>query len=237
MKQIVYALFFLSSFANAQGVTFYAYDQQFQTGDTVRAKVYVSGFNAITAFQWAIMANPAYLTRQAIEVSGALPGYDNSHFSVQSPGYNVQAGEIRSVWTDPYGETLPDETHVFTAVFVAQQPGKLSETIAPYPQGLSLNAWTFPIISVGLTWEIKPQPKKAKRAQNREQYDFSAYPNPSSGPITVTLPAAGRIAVFDALGRLESEVEGAEGVNVVELTTPGVKVIQTEYGTKQVAKQ
>lgn len=60
MKQLLYIFLLLSSFAQAQ-VTFYAYDQAFQTGDTVRAKVFVSGFNAITAFQWALMFDTAAL--------------------------------------------------------------------------------------------------------------------------------------------------------------------------------
>jgi len=169
-------------------------------------------------------------------------------------GYLVEPGEIRSTWVDLWGLTIPENSHVFTMVFVAKKPGKLSESLTTYPQGMSLHAWTVPIVEVPLQWVfleiIKTGPmqcyvsqKVIERAQESvplpaQKIDFAAYPNPTTGNVTLTLPTAGRVTVFDALGRMESETEGIEGANGITLTgATGLKLIKFQGTVKTIIKQ
>ena len=239
MKQILYIFLLFATSAHAQ-VTFTAPDVTYNAGQPVEAKATVSGFDAITAFQWALMFDTAALRLDSLAFPGNLPGYEQvTCFSLHSPGYTLQPGEIRSLWSDPYGETLSDGTHVFSMHFTAKQAGKLSQDIAIYPQGLYPVAYSFPLVPQALYWQFIPAKRPAKFAANdRGESAFSVFPNPARGQVTVTLPASGRVRVFDASGRLESETDGAEGVNEITLTgAAGMKVVQYGSETKKIVNQ
>jgi len=129
MKQLLFFLL-LSVTATAQSIDWDVEDVTFAAGDTVQARFQVYGFQDIGAIQFALKADTAKLQFDGLSFTGALPGYSAECFSWYGlPGYALTPGEIRTVWSDPYGATVADGSEVFSVRFIAKSPGTLHENL------------------------------------------------------------------------------------------------------------
>lgn len=200
----------------AQSLQFQIHNVAFQQGDTVRAKFFCYGYENIGGFQFAMQAETS--TLQALYTESVQP-VEAGHFSFWGmPGFNLQSGEIRCVFTDTYGSDVEDGTNIFTFVFLALQSGKLSET---------LTLWAD-------HWLLKPT---AGTAQPNEGIPFdityisettgtqqdsaisAAYPNPFTDSVYVTLfDGATEAILYDSKGNVVWSMDISKGATEFKIT-------------------
>lgn len=115
-------------------------DVQFTTGQTVEAKFSVSGFNDITSFQFAMKFDTAALAYSSASFTGAIPNFSIDNFGIYYMGYNVEPGEVRTVWYHfaPGGLSVPNGTQIFSLFFIAKKAGQLSTSFPFWPDNQML---------------------------------------------------------------------------------------------------
>jgi len=128
-------------FATGDPVIWTLQDRVLEAGEAVTLDFNVSNFNDIAAYQFAVQFDPSYLAFSHIEtVSSSLPSLSaDANFGL----YNIAEGEIRTLWTNVYGQNVANGTTVFRLHFTAQQGGlKLSEVFALDAKALPEVAYT-----------------------------------------------------------------------------------------------
>ena len=182
MKRVVIFAFVVFAWAaSAQELIITIENRDFKAGDTVRAEYAVQGFNNIVAFQYGMMFDTAALRIAGISDEQPI----NIGFGLFSMGYLVEPGEIRCVFTDPYGVTLDDGELLYSVVFVAKKDGDLSQFFAMYPQGLTAHAWQFLLTEIPFSVIFTDVSEGLSTNEQSGQAGISVSPNPTPDLIRV----------------------------------------------------
>jgi len=240
MKYILFLFLFFTFTADAQFAWKFQ-DRLFEPGETVTADCWVSGFDSIGAFQFSLAYDSAALKIDLdtpFVFTGLIPWTAAEFSHGLQPGCASAANEIRLVWADPYTFTYANGK-AFSIRFTAKTAGSVCKSIWMLNGPMWPEAWDDNLLNaVPMTVGCIPLRRPTMKQREQETLAFAAYPNPTAGLITVTLPTSGRITVFDALGRVESEMEGVEGANEITLTgANGIKAIEFQGTIKMVVKQ
>ena len=187
-----------------------------------------------------------------LEFTGSVPGLDNGDFSWHSkPGYNLPAGQLRSVWSNPYGSTVADGLIIFKIRLKAKQAGSLSQTLNLWP-----NHFLKPSCykAIPLTWlgympfvyVAESQEETTATVEPPNRVFISASPNPvsetlflginlaQSEKILVNLYDANGYAVF---GQRYEHPGGQQGFKVEMPTTPGMYLLTVQSSDGVTAKK
>lgn len=193
------------------GVNWYMENKTFNTNDTVSLKVTVNGFVNITCFQYAFKFDTFKLRLITVNTSpitftGALSSYGSGSWSwYGKPGYNLTPGEMRTVWSNPYGKTVVEGTHVYTIKFVAKASGSL--------QGGGFSCWVnhpiikptaykFPLVSIPTSYTYLPPAQLEEGLEDRDVKisTIKVYPNPFFDYFSVS--ESGNLEIYNLQGQL-----------------------------------
>lgn len=109
-----------------QGITWTIQDKMFNVGDTVKADFNISDFNNIVAYQFAMKFDTSVFTFLGVEFAPNNPLQLNSgDFGF----YQLPKGLIRHLWSNPYGQSIPTNTYMFSYKFKAKKAGQLSKIL------------------------------------------------------------------------------------------------------------
>ena len=110
-------------------------DATFTTGQTVEAKFSVSGFDDLTAFQFAMQFDTATLGYQNITFTGAIPYFNLDCIGMEWMGYFLEPGEVRVAWVHyaAGGLSIPAGTECFSLFFTAKKAGTLAAAFPHWP--------------------------------------------------------------------------------------------------------
>lgn len=216
-------------------------DEVLQAGKEYAVTFRTAQFHHLTGYQLALLANPAHLQILAVDLSATplqLSQADN--FGL----YNSAAGEIRSVWLDPAGKSLPENAPVFTLRFRALTSGLLlsdvlrldTDILVPeaYALGQGRADMHLAFADAQTTTTINPATAAGVQLlQNR--------PNPFSEVTTIgfVLPQAcdAQLRVFDATGhellRLNKTYPAGYSEEAVRLDAVGILYyeLNTPFGS------
>jgi len=212
MKGIFALIFYLLFAASLQSqVLFTIQDVTFQQGDTVRAEYVASSFEGIGSFQFAMKHDTGALRFSHLEFNGEIPSLGVGDFSWHGlPGYNLQPGELRCVWSNPYGSTVADNTHIFSVVFVAKTSGSLSSGFWVWENHpiLKPNAYkAIPLQSVGLDIAYIDESGGLTSTNDVAQSPITVFPNPFADSFNVSLPGdVHTLRLYNSQGALMWEV-------------------------------
>jgi hypothetical protein len=223
-------------------------DRKIQEGETLEVSFTVSNFTDIAAYQFALGFDPAALEFQSVEVlTDLIPLSVEGNFGF----FNVEAGEIRALFSTLPGQDMPADQPVFRLIFKALESGqKLSEVLQIDPEVIPAIAFNTDLDETGVELEfvqevvsISPEPAAGSKVELRQNR-----PNPFDRETTIgfVLPEAcdAQLRVYDVNGiellrinktyeagyheeNLNIEKQGGGGLLFCELTTPyGVAVLK-----------
>jgi len=198
------AIFFLFFSLSASGqVLFTIPDQPLSDGATVSAGFHFYGYDDVASFQFALQYDTSALEYASMDFTGAIPGFDEDWFSFAGPNSANLANEIRSLYSQPTGLTLPEGELVFTMNFVSKTTGSLSQHLRFWPN--------HPVLSPkahyqDLSWapiELVFTDVLSVQA-NDVPATLSVYPSQGHGDKTLKIvadkPAEYLVSVFDMAG-------------------------------------
>lgn len=236
MKNILTLFFSLFlALASAQ-VTLQIQDVDFEAGDTVSADVRTFGFVNIAVFQKTMRWDTAQLDFVGLEFTGELPLLNSGDFSWYGlPGYNLQHGEMRCVYAVIYGETLEDNTHIYSVVFVAKTSGSLSSSFWLWDKfPVKPMAYTQQLQNVGL--EVVYTAEQGLAATGEENpVQPKIYPNPFSDSFTVEFDGeCDSVSLFYLTGKqawsANAQYSNLARFEVDNNFAPGVYVLRVSKG-------
>jgi hypothetical protein len=112
----------------------------------------MAAFDNLAGYQFAFDFDADALELLSVEaISSPLGLTSAGHFGL----YQAAAGEIRSAWIDPYGQTIAAEMPVFALRFAVKQSGaKLSEVLRMKPKAISPEAYNMDHQVAGIELEF-----------------------------------------------------------------------------------
>ena len=251
MKQFFLLLLLLFSYTSQAQFTWSFEDRIFNAGDTVQARVWVSGFDSIGAFQYSLEYDSNNLMIRLdtpFTFTGLIP-YTSEEFShgLQaglSPYFYYPKNQIKTVWADPDSFTYPNG-HVYTIWFIARQSSTICESIKVLngPFDMPIEAWHQNLITpVELIAECIPL-RKPERVDfpipSRENLEeIKIYPNPTSEFIYVDSTEPVEVTVFNQLGQLtfsnkvyskDQPIFIEQGVNIVRIISKDKTILKQVY--------
>ncbi len=182
-------------------------DRMLMAGATEEIDFVALDFTDIAAYQFALRFDTAILHFEQIEVlTNGIPLDPDGNFGL----YNIQAGEIRNLWSVAHGLNLPPATKVFRLRFTVKSGGKLlSEVLALAPDVLTPVAYNSALadkslhLLFGNYYVVYPREQEVTEDPSLA---LTAFPNPCTNQVTVrfSMRAAGvaRLQVVDSSGRL-----------------------------------
>lgn len=213
-------------------------DEVLQAGKEYAVTFRAAHFQNLTGYQFAVQTETAHLQWLDVETAPTpLHLSKADHFGL----YNIAAGEIRSVWLDPAGQTLPENAPVFTLRFRALTSGLLlsdvlrlgTQVLTPEAYSLGQGRSDVHLVFADAQTTATTNPATAAGVQLLQNR-----PNPFSEFTTIGFvlpqPCDAQLRVFDATGRelirlnknypagySEEAVRlDATGILYYELTTP-----------------
>ncbi len=191
--------------ANETPLVWLTQDQMLTAGQEYNVTFRASHFEALAGYQFALKFETSRLQLLDVETTKtALSLSKEENFGL----YQIADGEIRSAWSDPAGQSLPEGTPVFTLRFRALKGGMLlSEAIRLDANILGPEAYTVEqgqaevqlVFTDAQTTDVTNPAALAgvQLLQNR--------PNPFSGVTTIGFvlpqPCDAQLRVFDVTGR------------------------------------
>lgn len=182
-------------------------DRVLQTGSTEDVDFVALNFTDIAAFQFGLHFDTALLHFEQIEVlTTGIPLNADGNFGL----YTVEAGEIRSLWSAPFGLSLPAATKVFRLRFTVRAGGKkLGEALALDPNLLAPVAYNSALAdkSIHLFFAdyVAVDPRGEPGQAGGLTPELTNFPNPFTDctRIRFFVPEAGpvQLTVTDAAGR------------------------------------
>lgn len=176
-------------------------DEVLQAGKSVMAEFTSRSFANLAAWQFALRFDPMRLEPDTIESLAILPlGPDN--FGL----YNMDSGEVRSVWAQPTGVDLPAGEGIFRIRFkVLQSGGLLSEALRLEEDNLPAEAYTATLETAGVKLAFFSATNTGTPAGKPAARLLQNHPNPFNDHTTInfTLPEScdALLRVLDVNGR------------------------------------
>lgn len=205
-------------------------DKDFNIGDTVPVRVWVSGFDSIGAFQYSMSydTNSMRIRQDSPFTFTGLVPYDASDFSHGlQPGCSSAKNEIRTMWADPHTFTYPNG-HVYTIWFIAKRTTTICESIQMLSGPMPVECWDQELIKpVEMIVGCIPLRKPPVNLPEPE-LDYRVYPNPSSDVIfvdstepveVVVINSVGEIIYSDTVYSSDQSIPLDNGVNLVRIVT------------------
>lgn len=216
-------------------------DRKLQAGETLEVTFTASNFEDIAAYQFALDFDPAVIEFQSLEVlTDLIPLTLEGNFGL----FNIESGELRTLFSMLPGQTLPSKHPVFRLNFTVLESGQmLSEVLQIGQEAISALAFntTLDETAVELEFYQEITSVSGTPAGGRKVVLLQNRPNPFDRETTIgfILPEAceAQLRVFDLNGRelwktskqygagLQEEIvrlerAGAAGLLFCELTTP-----------------
>lgn len=132
MKGIIFFLLLTFS-ASAQLLPDLHLDVQnksFSAGDTVTADFYVTGFDSISAYQFAIQFDSLEIEFLDVATDSSALGLSPDDFGL----WTLNKARIPTVWSNPWSSTLPPNSYLFSIRFIAQVNGDLFGSLRLEPK-------------------------------------------------------------------------------------------------------
>lgn len=248
MKQLFSFYLILFSLNSQAQLKWSFQDKEFNAGDIVPVKCWVSGFDSVGAFQYSLAYDTNYLTIRLdtpFTFTGLVP-YTSDEFShgLQSgidTFFNYPKNHIKTAWADPYIHTYPNG-HVYTIWFIAKDRGSVCESIHLLngPFDMPIECWHENLIDpvemeVGCIPARNPQwvgPKQEKHE------DVRIYPNPTSDFIYVDSTEPVKVVVINNVGEViysdivysaDEPIYVEQGVNFVRIVTVDKTIIKQVF--------
>lgn len=107
-------------------------NKSYSKGDIVVAEFKVVNYTDIASYQFGMKFDTNNLEFVGVEFPATNPlQLSTNYFSWNGkPGYRVGPGEIRHLFSNAKGKTLPKNTKVFSYVFKAKQTGELDDNLS-----------------------------------------------------------------------------------------------------------
>ena len=136
----------------AQTLPWTVQDGPIKKDQTFSVDFKVSDFTNITAYQFAIVFNPVNVEF----VSVTFPQDNPLQLSTDDFGlWQLAKGNVRHVWSNPFGSTLDGNQHLFTYTFKAKKDSTVSSELKLGKYGLNPPmypvAYKFPLAGIPLT--------------------------------------------------------------------------------------
>lgn len=248
MKQLVFFFLFFSFSVQAQFKWSFE-DRDFNTGDTVQVRVWVSGFDSVGAFQYSLEYDSNNLKIRLdtpFTFTGLIPyGIGDFSHGLQaglSPAFYYPKNQIKTMWADPFTFTYPNG-HVYTIWFIARHSSTICESIKMLngPLDMPIEAWHQNLIDpiemlVGCIPARKPIRVEFPSREVLE--DIKIYPNPTSDFIYVDSTEPVEVTVLNQLGQLtfsnkvyskDQPIFIEQGVNVIRIISNDKTVLKQVY--------
>lgn len=232
-------------------------DKTFNAGDTVFYECRVYNFTGIGAFQFCMKVDTAkadylIINGSPLEFTGNLPSLDNNDFSWHGkPGYNLPAGQFRSVWSNPYGSTVADGLTVFKIRLKAKTSGSLSQTMNLWP-----NHFLKPSCykAIPLTWlgympfvyVAESEGETTAQIEPTNRVFISAHPNPVGETLyfSINIAKSEKIIVnlydecgYAVFGQRYEHPGGQQNFEIEMPTTPGMYLLTVQSSDGVTAKK
>lgn len=222
-------------------------DKIFNSGDTVQAQCWVSGFDSVGAFQYSLSYDSNLLSIRLdtpFTFTGLVP-YSSDEFSHGlQPGidtfFNYPKNHIKTVWADPFVHTYPNG-HVYTIWFTAKNKGTVCDAIRLLdgPNDMPIEAWHENLINP-IEMQVGCIPaRNPKWAGPIKEEEYRVYPNPSSDVVYVDSTEPVEVFVINSVGdvfysgtvySVDQPIPIDNGVNLIRIVT------QDKTITRQVIK-
>lgn len=142
-----------------------------------------------------------------LEFTGNLPGLDDGDFSWHGkPGYNLPAGQLRSVWSNPYGSTVADGLVIFKIRLKAKQAGSLSQCLNLWPNHplKPICYKAIPLTYMGqMPFVYVAEQEQTTATEQADAQEWRVWPNPFTDTFNVEIPAGiTAVRMYDANSRL-----------------------------------
>lgn len=213
-------LFILLTFSlNAQTLQWTYQNDSYQIGDTVEVQFKATGFTGIGAYQFALQFDTGALklhliNNSPVTTTGALYGLSQNNFSWHGkPGYpSILPWEIRTVWSNPYGKTIPSNTHVFSVWFVAKQNLNLCSefwlwSTHPILKPRAYKAIPLSVIPMTVLC-TEPAPLVPNVASREDESVVQIYPNPVTQNLIIESTKEVKVQIFNLTGELTHKTQG-----------------------------
>ena len=178
-------------------------DQPLSDGATVSADFHFYGYEDVASFQFVLQYDTSALEYAGLSFTGAIPGFDEDWFSFAGPNSALLVNEIRALYSQPTGLTLPEGELVFTMHFTSKITGSLSQHLRFWPNHTVI----VPKVHYqDLSWAPLEMvfTDVLSSASAISQVSLSVFPSPGHGNKTVRIvserPAEYLVSVFDMAG-------------------------------------
>lgn len=163
-----------------------------------------------------------------IQITGVLPMGQGNFSWYGKPGYALTPGEMRTLWSNPQGKTIPNNSHVFTVWFIAKTSGSICSKFQLWPNHPVLKPRAYkanPLTLIPITFGCLEISFK-EQVEDRTQSTVTMFPNPVTEYLTIQSIEPVRVEVFNLNGTLtfnstvvgEFNLDLEQGVNFVKIT-------------------
>lgn len=164
-----------------------------------------------------------------IQITGVLPMGQGNFSWYGKPGYALTPGEMRTLWSNPQGKTIPNNSHVFTVWFIAKTSGTICSKFQLWPNHPVLKPRAYkanPLTLIPITFGCVEVSFKEQVEDRSEVTEVLMFPNPVTEYLTIQSTEPVRVEVFNLSGSLtfnstvvgELNLDLEQGVNFVKVT-------------------
>lgn len=205
MKTILLTLFTalsLSLSAQADTLKWFAINQFYLAGQHITVPVKTKNFKSIASYQFGMKYDTASLRLDSISIyPGVLPNFSQENFGTSDESPLISAGNITTLWTTPYANTLWDGTQVFNLHFTGKKKSDLLHTLVPSQEELVFEAIDSLVNEIPERFYIdKEEQAQPVSTHNPDIVPLVAFPNPTSDSIRFN--QSGSAVLFDIQGHI-----------------------------------
>jgi hypothetical protein len=204
MKNLLIALFLLigTTLFSQDTLKWYATNQFFLANQSIIVPVKVDNFKSISSYQYGMKYDTASLRFDSISLyPNILPNFTQENFGSEYESPLISPGNLTTLWTTPFANTIPNGTSVFKLHFTTKKKGNLTKTLVPSEEELIFEAIDSLLNEVPEIFFIeKEEQPPVTSLRDVETVKLIAFPNPTSDSIRFN--QEGSAVIFDITGHI-----------------------------------